>query len=407
MRVLCVFGEHAYGDPARGQSYEFVNVLPAFERLGHEVRLFESHDRRAYRDFAELNTDFVRTLNAFRPHLVFFVFMSYEIWTETLDLVRSACPAMLVDWGTDDSWKYDQCSRFLVPHLDLHVTTDHRAFETARREGRENLLLSQWAASSATLAEPLPSAACRYDVTFVGAAYGNRPEWIDRLRKRGIEVNCFGHGWEGGVLPASEVRRVYRESRVSLNFADSGLLLRGGKLGRSRQIKARTFEVPGAGGFLLTQSAEQLERYFKLGDEIAVFSGPRELEQRVRYYLEHAHERDRVALAGHARVCAEHTYEARLLEICAAAERATSAAGRRDDWRIDLDRLEPYLQRHRIGMGLRAARGALTGLGRLLFGAERGPRAARRLVLELSWRLAGARTYSAAGLPGRMFYRES
>jgi len=34
-------------------------------------------------------------------------------------------------------------------------------------------------------------------------------------------------------------------------------------------------------------------------------------------------------------------------------------------------------------------------------------RAARRLLFEISWRLGGRRTYSAAGLPGRLFYRES
>jgi spore maturation protein CgeB len=42
-----------------------------------------------------------------------------------------------------------------------------------------------------------------------------------------------------------------------------------------------------------------------------------------------------------------------------------------------------------------------------VFGRVRGPRAARRLVYELSWRLAGKTTYCARGLPGRLFYAES
>jgi hypothetical protein len=29
------------------------------------------------------------------------------------------------------------------------------------------------------------------------------------------------------------------------------------------------------------------------------------------------------------------------------------------------------------------------------------------MIFELSWRFAGARTYAAAGWPGRMFYKES
>jgi len=43
----------------------------------------------------------------------------------------------------------------------------------------------------------------------------------------------------------------------------------------------------------------------------------------------------------------------------------------------------------------------------VLFGKTRGARAARRLLFELSWRVTGAKTYSASGWPGRLFYRES
>jgi spore maturation protein CgeB len=43
----------------------------------------------------------------------------------------------------------------------------------------------------------------------------------------------------------------------------------------------------------------------------------------------------------------------------------------------------------------------------LVFGTQRGPRAARRLLFELPWRTVGARTYRASGLVGRLFYRES
>ena len=44
----------------------------------------------------------------------------------------------------------------------------------AAKFGINNMMVSQWAASSSRLAEPLPSQACDYDVSFVGAAYGNR-----------------------------------------------------------------------------------------------------------------------------------------------------------------------------------------------------------------------------------------
>jgi spore maturation protein CgeB len=56
---------------------------------------------------------------------------------------------------------------------------------------------------------------------------------------------------------------------------------------------------------------------------------------------------------------------------------------------------------------LGAATGLLSAMCTVLWGRARGPRAARRLVFEASWRVAGRRTYSAAGIPGRFFYRSS
>ncbi len=49
MRTLCLFGRYAYGDPARGEGYEYVNFLPALTRMSSEIRLFDTFDRSSYR----------------------------------------------------------------------------------------------------------------------------------------------------------------------------------------------------------------------------------------------------------------------------------------------------------------------------------------------------------------------
>src|SRR5262249_11402809 len=248
MRVLCVFGRHAYGDPARGEAYEYTNFLPALESIASKVRLFDSFDRATYRDFAELNQQFLRAVIDFRPDVIFAVLMNYELWSETLDLVRCNSPAAILHWGTDDSWKFSQFSRYIAPHVDTHVTTNSEAVKRARACGLRNVVLSQWGASEQLLAEPLRSADCEHDVTFIGSAYGNRRRWIKGLGGRGIKVRWFGHGWDNGGLAASDIPQIYRRSRISLNFADSAMQLTGLSLSHSRQIKARPFEVPGAGG---------------------------------------------------------------------------------------------------------------------------------------------------------------
>ena len=103
MKILCLFGRYAYGDAARGEGYEHANFLPAFAALGHQVELFDSFDRGQYRDFADLNLRLIEHIQAFQPDVIFCVLMSYEVWLETLDLIRSRTPAAVVSWGTDDS----------------------------------------------------------------------------------------------------------------------------------------------------------------------------------------------------------------------------------------------------------------------------------------------------------------
>jgi spore maturation protein CgeB len=407
MKILCVFGRNAYGDATRGEGYEHANFLPALRALGHEPMQFESFDRSAYADFADMNRAFLQAIEEQRPDAVLCVLMGYELWTETLDLARAMCSGPIINWGTDDSWKYEQFARFIAPHVDCYATTSAPVLEQARREGHANFVLTQWAASDAALAAPLPAAQCRYRVSFVGSAYGNRRRWIRQLSRRGIEVDCFGYGWPKGPIPARDIPRIVRESVISLNFGDSGLHLRGLRLDRVRQIKARVFEVPGAGGFLLTEAAAGLEHCYRDGNEIATFRDADELADKIRYYLEHPDERDRIAVAGHEHSLRRHTYTRRFEDLLAQA--AQLAAGRAPVQanRTSETALAVFAAKHRPGPALRFLRALLVPPLSLLFGGQRGPRAARRLLFELSWRMAGAKTFSATGWPGRIFYRES
>lgn len=405
MKILCAFGEYNYGKRERGRGYEFSNFLPALRALGHEVVFFETLDRDRYADFGELNRSFLDMVRKERPDIIFCVLMHYELWLETLEIAKREWGATLINWATDDSWKYRQFSRLMAPCFDLYATTHAGAFEKARQEGLENFHLTQWAASGATLQEPLAAGECRHAVSFVGSRYGNRVEWVEGLRQRGIEVDCFGHGWELGAVAGEEIPGIVRGSLISLNFGDSETVLDGVRLSRSRQIKARIFEVPGCGGFLLTQPADGLDRYYTPEREVATFDDLEDLARRIRHYMAHPQERDKIARAGHLRTRTEHTYEMRFAQLLVAAQalRARHApAGS-----AAVDAFGRAASQHRLHGGLRLLRKALIVPCVLIWGTQRGPRAARRILFELSWRLCGKTTYSAAGWPGRIFYRES
>ncbi len=401
MRVLCALGEYLYGDRQRGQGVEYAAFIPALKRLGHEVSHFESHDRAKYPSFSHLNLALLAEVDRLRPHVLLAVQMNYEIWTETLAVLRARGDVATVCWTTDDSWKYRECSRFLAAYYHGMTTTYADIVARYKRDGAPNVLLTQWAVSSDWLNAPLPAACCRYQVSFVGEARGDRVRQIKRLQQVGIDVACFGHGWASGAAPVSELPRIMRESVISLGFSNVPAFKSGPK-----QVKARTFEVPGSGGFLLSEYAPGVERAYREGHEIAIFRDERELGEKVRYYLDHPEERDSMARAAHERTRNEHTYEQRMEEVLRFAL-DSQAQSRKTPSTQQSRPIELLAAEHREGLALKTLRQTLVAFGRLIFGARRGPRAARRLVFELSWRLAGTHTFSSRGWPGRMFPKDN
>jgi spore maturation protein CgeB len=397
-KVLCVFGQYNYGKPERGEGYEYSNFLPAFRDMGCVVEFFDSFSKALYKDFADLNRRLLASVERFRPEIVFVVPMNCEIWLETLAMIRKA-GAKVIFWGADDSWRYEQLTRHFVPEVDLWVTTSHEAMMRGQAEGLYNMLLSQWAANGAQLQMPLPASECRYQVSFIGSNYGNRPQWVAKLRAAGIAVECFGLGWSNGPIAAKEIPRIIRESVLSLNFGDSGVQMRGARLYRSRQIKARVFEVPGAGGCLLTEPADQLEAYLTPGCEIEVFSSTDDLAEKIRCLLANPECRDAMALAGFQKTRDVHTYQARFTGVLYAVAPGVCGA-------VDMQAFDAVVRRHTAGVFLCAFRAIYTFPFQLILGRGRGMRAARRALYELSWRFFGQGTYMASGWVGRLFYKE-
>ena len=397
-KVLCVFGQYNYGNAERGEGYEYSNFLPAFRDLGCVVEFFDSFSKALYKDFADLNRRLLDAVDCFRPEIVFVVPMNCEIWLETLVLIRKA-GARVVFWGADDSWRYEQLTRYFAPEVDLWITTSHEAKKRGQADDLRNVALSQWAANGAQLQMPLPASECRYQVSFIGSRYGNRSQWVAELQDAGITVVCFGFGWPNGPVDAAEIPRIIRESVLSLNFGDSGVHIRGARLYRSRQIKARVFEVLGAGGCLLTEPADQLEVYLTPGCEIEVFSSIGDLAEKIRYLLANPECRDAMALAGFRKTCDAHTYQSRFTEVLAVV--APSVCGA-----VDIKAFDALSNRHTVGVHLRAFCAIYVFVFQMILGRERGKRAARRALYELCWRFSGRNTYLASGWTGRLFYKE-
>ena len=248
-----------------------------------------------------------------------------------------------VNWFADDHWRFESYSRYWAPAFHFVATTDTSAVEKYRRLGFQTVIPTQWGFNPFRYrAQEVP---CDGTVSFVGQVHSRRGDLVRRLESAGIRANCWGRGWSNGRLPFDEMVKLFSRSAINLNFSESSVAIGCKQLAKvvlnrradgsvqlhglrrikenaatlwsdhPRQIKGRVFEIPGAGGFLLTEVARDLDRYFVPGQEIVTFETPEEMVEKARYYLVHADERERIRAAGHVRAVRGHSYVQRFIDI--------------------------------------------------------------------------------------------
>lgn len=309
-RIAFVAQQWDYGDPARGHSFEYSTFYEALNGMGCEVVLYDFASREREIGRSAMNDELMTVVRSEAPDLVFFFLFKDEIAPETIKTL-TAEGYTTCNWFADDHWRFETFSKHIAPAFSFVATTDPTSASKYREMGCRSIL-TQWASTPAAL--PVERR-YGYDVSFVGQRYGERPRAIRRLQKAGIDVACFGFGWDRGRVTEAEMRDIFVTSRINLNFTASY----GGRLWKRHpvrsQIKARIFEVTGAGGFLLTEQAPGLTDYFEPDREIGVFETSSDLVDAVSFWLENDTLRERAADAAYRSVCSKHTYAHRFSEI--------------------------------------------------------------------------------------------
>lgn len=121
-------------------------------------------------------------------------------------------------------------------------------------------------------------------------------------------VRQLPDGILGGVLSDEEMIKLYSRSKINLGFSSCGDTH---KESRILQVRLRDFEVPMCGGFYMVEYMEELEEFFEIGKEIVCYSGPGDLAEKIKYYLAHDQEREKIRIAGYERCQKDHTWEKR------------------------------------------------------------------------------------------------
>lgn len=156
----------------------------------------------------------------------------------------------------------------------------------------------------------------RSDVCFIGAPYPDRVRLLESVTDTNLKI----WGWEGwkktslarywqGPLTAAQSARTYASAGVCVNT---------NVLPHAEGVNVKTFEIPAAGGFQLTDHVAGLSDVLTIGEEVAVFEHPEEFRGNVQYWLAHPEERHAIAAAGRARVLRDHAMRMRMRQLLAA-----------------------------------------------------------------------------------------
>ncbi len=103
----------------------------------------------------------------------------------------------------------------------------------------------------------------------------------------------------------SELPHFYGQSKINFNATSKQM---------KGAVNQRVFDIPASGAFVLSDWRPQMERLFEPG-ELACYTQPEEIPALVRHYLNAPKEREKIITAARKRVLAEHTWDARLVEL--------------------------------------------------------------------------------------------
>lgn len=304
--ILYVGNRYDYGNKYLGLSFEHYNFFNTLFNMKYSIIYFDI-DRIVQKYGCNKASQMLKeTVYYYKPDYLFYFhfldWIEHGIWNE----ISAETSTNTLIWLADDHWRYEN-TRQVWELFNVIITTDREGYEKRLREGNQKVILSQWGCNHFLYNKlNLPKV---YDVSFTGRRYGDRKNFIEKLKNYGIKVETFGPGWNhSGRVSQYDLIKIYNQSRICLNISESSK-------GEKIQIKGRDFEVPGCGSLLLTNSNSNISEYFILGEEIITYSDVDDAAKKIKYYLSNEKECKRISSNGYKRVMEQHTMEKRFSDI--------------------------------------------------------------------------------------------
>jgi len=234
------------------------------------------------------------------------------IYPSTLRLIKRIIPHVpLASFSEDDMYAWHNRSFYYtwgLKHYDIIFTTKTYNLTELKKLGgrRTELVLDSF---DEALHRPVSLSEkekkeYETDVGFIGTFENDRAEQMLFLAENGIKVEIYGNEWDAWLFKHPNLivhnTPIYNEEYVKKINATKINLCFLRKMNRDA-VTSRSVEIPACGSFMLAERTERHKDFFKEGEEAEFFGSREELLEKIRYYLTHTDERQKIAERGRKR----------------------------------------------------------------------------------------------------------
>jgi spore maturation protein CgeB len=315
----------------------------AFAEIGHEAELFTYNDERVSSrlPFLELveralvRKALMKKISEFSPQAIL-VIKGDRIPLELIHEIKEEFNITVANYWIDDPHSI-KVSRTISPAYDYFFTNDPDLVQVHKESGCPHVgfLSFGYVPDLHKKIQLTQEEYNKYgsDICFAGTVSEGRIKILEALSEFNLKVWSprFFYKLKGDyraeknkIPPSSPLyskitdRSVWGEELVK-TYSASKIVL---NIHSPQPVPImRDFEVTGCGAFLLTDHARSLETMFKPGEEIILYENIEDLKNKVKYYLSHDQERERIAGKGQLRARRDHTYARRMEELISFIEK--------------------------------------------------------------------------------------
>jgi spore maturation protein CgeB len=301
----------------------------AFEKFGAKVKMF-FYKKKGTLSFLEkdkkikkfwhkyINKKLINSIKNIKPEILI-ILKGETIFPETLWYIRKKTSTIIVNIFPDNpiymgNFKaIEPCHYFFVK--------DSYVLDTLWKAGLKNVFyLPQ--CTDPDVHKPMeinPDEKSIYEteLSLIGSMYPYREKFVENIIE--FKPAIWGRGW--GKSSNKEILKLYRGcdirgtskakaisgSAISLNIHHP--------LNDINGINRRTYDIAGCMSFQLVDYKRDMDKIFKINEEIVCYKNIEDLKKLIPYYLKHGEERKAIAQAAYKKVIENHTYDIRAKQI--------------------------------------------------------------------------------------------